>query len=185
MKAYLLVEGSSDRAFFRRILPPDIQAETIIVMAGGRSNITSKARSLMVTKRRPVALVTDADAVEKDAVEQRLKTLEDLVGTATTGVPYKVILAVPEIESSLFLVPQVLERLSGQKLSPEQRELGEVRPKEILRQLFKNTGAVTVDELANELTRQEIETLQEFQPWKDLIGFLTDQVHKKTEPQLA
>ena len=41
MKAYLLVEGQSDLAFFQRLLPPEIQPETTIVTAGGRSNITS------------------------------------------------------------------------------------------------------------------------------------------------
>ena len=37
-----------------------------------------------------------------DAVEQRLAILEELVRSATSGVPYKVILAVPEIESWFF-----------------------------------------------------------------------------------
>jgi hypothetical protein len=124
MKVYLLVEGDADLAFYRRLLPSEIQAETTIVTAGGRSNITSKARSLMVTKRRPLALVTDADAFEPDAVEQRLETLEELLRSATAGVPYKVILAVPETESWFFVVPEVLERLSGKPLTPEQRELG-------------------------------------------------------------
>jgi hypothetical protein len=124
MRVFLLVEGDSDLALFQRLLPSEIQSETTIVTAGGRSNITSKARSLMVTKRRPLALVTDADAVEKDAVEQRFQTLEELVRSATAGVPYKVILAVPEIESWFFVVPKALERLSGKKLSSEQRELG-------------------------------------------------------------
>lgn len=185
MKTYLLVEGQSDLAFFRRLLPPDIQPQTTIVTAGGRSNITSIARSLMVTRRRPLALVTDSDAVEKAAVEQRLRTLDELVGSATAGVPYKVILAVPEIESWFFAVPEVLERLSGQKLSTEQRELGKLRPKEVLRQLFKDPGLLFVDKLAGALTESEVKTLRESEPRKELIEFLTEQVRKKPEPQPA
>jgi hypothetical protein len=183
MKTYLLVEGQSDLAFFRRLLPPEIQPQTTIVAVGERSNITSMARSLMVMKRRPVALVTDSDAVEKGAVEQRQQTLQELVGSASAGVPYKVILAVPEIESWFFVVPEVLERLSGQKLSPEQRELGELRPKEVLRQLFNNLGPLFADKLASALTEPEVKTLQETQPRKELIEFLAEQVRKKTEPQ--
>ncbi len=185
MKVYLLVEGNSDRVLFQRLLPSEIQPETTIVTAGERSNITSKARSLMVTKRRPLALVTDADAVERDAVEQRLEILEELVCSATAGVPFKVILAVPEIESWFFVVPEVLERLSGKKLSPEQRELGKVRPKEVLRQLFEGQGLLSVDKLVRELTELEVKTLQETQPRKELIEFLTKQVNRKTEPQPA
>jgi hypothetical protein len=185
MKTYLLVEGNSDRALFQRLLPSGIQPETTIVAVGGRSNITSKARSLMVTKRRPLALVTDADAVENDAVEQRFQTLEELVRSATAGVPYKVVLAVPEIESWFFVVPNVLERLSGKSLSPEQRVLGGLRPREVLKQLFKDQGDVSIDQLANELTESEIKTLQETQPRKALIEFLTEQVNKEAEPHSA
>ncbi|MGH7134322.1 MAG: hypothetical protein ACREHD_01195, partial [Pirellulales bacterium] len=68
MKVYLVVEGSSDAAFLGRLLPAEIQPEITVVTAGGRSNITSKARSLMVTKRRPIALVADTEVTEKDAV---------------------------------------------------------------------------------------------------------------------
>jgi hypothetical protein len=177
MNVYLLVEGNSSQVFFKRLLPPEIQAEMTIVSVGGRSNIASTARSLLVMKGRPLALVADADAVEKDAVEQRLQTLEDLVGSATAGIPYKVILAVPEIESWFFAVPKFLERLSGKKLSPEQRELGEVRPKEVLKQLFKGQDFSSVDALAGELTKPDVKRLRETPPRKGLIEFLFEQVN--------
>jgi hypothetical protein len=139
----------------------------------------------MVTKRSPLALVTDADTAEKNAVEQRLETLQELVRSATAGVAFKVILAVPEIESWFFMVPEVLERLSGKKLSPEQRELGELRPKEVLTQLFKDRGPLSVAKLASELTDAEVQTLRETLPRKELIEFLGEQVGKKNEPQPA
>ncbi len=185
MKVYLVVEGPSDQALFQRLLPSEIRSETTIVTAGGRSNITSLARSLMVAKQRPLAMVADADAIEKDAVEQRLEVLEELVHPVTAGVPYKVILAVPEIESWFFAVPEVLERLSGNKLSPEQRELGLLRPKEVLRQLFQVQGPLPFDRLASGLTESEVKTLQETQPRKELIEFLTEQVNRTSAPQLA
>jgi len=182
MKVFLLVEGNSDAAFCRRLLPAEIVPETTIVTAGGRSNITSKARSLMVTKRRPIALIADADVTEQDAVEQRIRTSEELIRSATSGVPYKVIFAVPEIEAWFFAIPEALERLSGKKLSPEQRELAEVRPKEILAKLFKDQGSMFVEQLASKLTETEIQTLRETQPRKGLIDFITEQVNKKSEP---
>lgn len=185
MKVYLLVEGISDSSLFQRLLPSEIQPETTIVRAGARSNITSMARSLLVTRRRPIALVADADVVEKEAIEERRQLLDELVHSAAAGVPYKVILAVPEIESWFFDVPEFLERLSGKKLSPEQRELGELRPKEVLRRLFKDQGALSVDKLASALTDQEVKTLRETQPRKELIEFLTNQVKRKPEPQPA
>jgi len=185
MRVYLLVERDSDRAVFQRLLPAEIQPEITIVISGERSNIVSKARSLMVMKRRPVALVTNADTVEKDAINERLQMLEELVGSAAAGIPFKVILAVPEVESWFFEVPEFLERLSGKKLSPDQRELGELRPKEVLRRLFQDQGPSFVYNLASELTEPEVKTLRETQPRKELIEFLTEQVNTKTEPQMV
>ncbi len=182
MKVYLLVEGNSDQALFQRLLPPEIQPE-ITIVAGGRSNITSIARSLMVTRRRPLALVADADTAEKGAIEQRFQILDELVRSVNAGIPYKIILAVPEIESWFFEVPELLERLSGKKLSPEQQELGELRPKEVLRQIFKDQGPLPLHGLASELTEAEVKTLRETKPRKELIEFLAEQVNRKTEPQ--
>ena len=182
MNMYLLVKGISELAFFRRLLPADLKSVTTIVTSGGRSNIVSKARSLMVTKRKPLVLVTDANVIEKDAVEQRHQSLHELLRSATAGVPFKVVLAVPEIESWFFDVPEVVERLSGKQLSLEQRQLGEIRPKEALSQIFK--AQVSVAHLADELTEKEVQALRESYPRKDLIEFLEDHV-KKSEPQPA
>jgi hypothetical protein len=184
MRVYLLVQGDSNLALFQRLLPAEIQKETTIVIVGERSNITSKARTLMVTRGRPVALVTDADAVEKAAINQRLQLLEELV-QAAAGVPYKIILAVPKIEAWFFEVPKFLERLSGKKLSPELRELGELQPKEVLRQLFKDQGPLSVGELASKLTEREVKKLRETHPRKELIEFLTEQVNTKSESQMV
>ncbi|HQU41584.1 MAG: hypothetical protein B7Z73_00320, partial [Planctomycetia bacterium 21-64-5] len=94
--------------------------------------------------------------------------------------PYKVVLAVPEIESWFFVVPDVLERMSGKKLSIEQRELGGLRPKKVIQQLFENQRAVSVAELAGNLTEPEVQTLRETEPRKALIDFLTEAVKKET-----
>jgi hypothetical protein len=185
MRVYLLLEGSSDEALLQRLIPSEILSETTIVIAGGRSNITSKARSLMVTKRRPLVMITDADTVEKDAVAQRLKTLEDLISSATAGVPYRVILAIPEMESWFFMIPDFVERVTGKRLSPDQRELAKMKPKEVLTELFKDHGSFSFNELASQMTDSEAETLRETDPIREVIDFLTEQVNKQTEPQLT
>lgn len=120
-----------------------------------------------------------------DAASRGLQTLEELVRSTTAGVPFKVVLAVPEIESWLFVVPEALERVSGKKLSPDQRDLGELRPKEVLAQIFKDQGPFSVAKLADELTETELQTLRETSPRRELIEFLMEQVNKKTEPQWA
>ncbi len=179
MRAYLLVEGETDLVLFERLLPPEIRRETSIVVVGGRSSIASMARSLMIARGKPVALVADADTVERNAVEQRFQALDELVGSAAAGVPYKVIVAVPEIESWFFAVPGALERLSGTTLTPEQIELGMLRPREVLRQLFQDRMPPHFHRLVGELTESEVQTLRETEPRKELIEFLTEQVQSR------
>lgn len=89
------------------------------------------------------------------------------------------------IRESVRTEHHALERLSGKKLSPDQRELAEVRPKEILAKLFKDQGLGYVEQLVSKLTEPEIQALRETQPRKDLIDFITEQVNEKTEPQPA
>ncbi|OWK45012.1 hypothetical protein [Fimbriiglobus ruber] len=185
MKTYLLVEGQADLEILRRLLPSDIEQQTTIAAAGGRSNITSMARSLLVTKRKPLALVMDADAVEDGAVRQQRQISEELLRSVSAGVPFKVILMVPEIEAWFFLVPDALERLSGENLTTDLKALAVSRPKEVLAQLFKSRGGSPITLLANGMTEDEIQSLRETPPGKELLAFLSDPVANKIQPLLV
>lgn len=185
MKAYLLVEGKSDQSFFHRILPDEVLAETILVAAGGRSDIASVARSLMVSKGRPLALVADADAVEAEAVELRRAMLDQLLRPVSAGIPYKIVLAEPSIESWILEVPGILDRVLGGEPPAIQREHALLRPRDVLGQLFQAPAASVMDRLIGALTESEIKILRETQPRKDLLEFLRVQTSRKSVPQRA
>ena len=92
---------------------------------------------------------------------------------------------VPEIEVLFFLAPHVLERLTGQKLSPEIVTVARTNPKQALKQLFNDKAASSIAQLAGEMTEDELDAIRETAPAKELIGFLTEAIGNKTLQQTA
>src|SRR5436309_859747 len=112
MRAYVVVEGTTDVNLITRLLPPEVLQQTAVVAGGGRSNLTSVARTLLVTRRKPLVVLVDADTVDESSVLQRRREIEELIRQISAGVPFKVFIMVPEIEALLFRVPAALERIT-------------------------------------------------------------------------
>ncbi len=175
MDAYVITESSIDSDLIQRILPDDLRRDVEFVPAGGSSAVKSMARSLLVLRRKPVAIVVDADSIDEDSIESRRESMAEVVGSVSTS-PFAVILAVPELESIFFQVPSLLRRYFSQRLSPDRIdrfiELGEVSSKRALKLL----GLGVEDSLAllDALTPDELEALRETPPFRELSDFLRD-----------
>ncbi len=63
MTAYLVCEGDRDAQLLKRVLPEEILNNVEIISAGGLSAVKSLARSLIVRRQAPVAIVMDADVI--------------------------------------------------------------------------------------------------------------------------
>src|SRR4051794_35570127 len=98
-RVYLLVQGQTDADFLRRLLRPEVTKEAEIVPAGGSAEIPSLARSLLVRRRRPVAVLMDAGALDPVVIQERKESTEELIQAAAASIPVKVVVAVPEIEA--------------------------------------------------------------------------------------
>ena len=162
-RVYILVEGASDAAFLRRILPQEVLSGAELVTAGGSSGIPSLARSLLVRRKRPVAIVMDSDSVDPDVIEERQQSTEDLVRAADASIPVKVISAVPEIEAWLFVAPEMIERLVGKKVSAEWLSQGKRDPHGVLRRLAENNKRRwDIDEAISALDGHDVERIPPF-----------------------
>src|SRR5262245_21440186 len=128
-RVYVLLEGPEDAALLRRILPQEVLKDAELVDAGGRNGIPSLARSLLVRRKRPVAVVRDSDSVDPDVIGERQRTTEDFIRAADASIPVKVVTAVPEIEAWFFATPETLERIVGEKISTDWFALGKRDPK--------------------------------------------------------
>src|SRR5262245_41135666 len=118
-RVYVLVEGETDAAFLRRLLPPEVTRDAEIVPAGSSSEIPSLARSLLVRRQSPLAVLMDADSLSESVIQERKESTEDLIRSAAAAIPVKVVVVVPEIESWFFVVPEAINRFFGQETPQE------------------------------------------------------------------
>ncbi|HUY87954.1 MAG TPA: hypothetical protein VMV10_04385 [Pirellulales bacterium] len=174
-RAYLLVEGASDAAFLRRILPEEALRDVELVNAGGSSEIPSLARSLLVRRRRPVAVVMDSDSVDPDLIEERRQSTEDVIRLADASVPVKVISAVPQIEAWLLAAPDKIERIVGEKISEEWLALGKANPRRALASLAeKNQRRWDTNQAINALDDEDIKRIRSIPEVEELSAFLEE-----------
>jgi hypothetical protein len=174
-RVYVLVEGASDAAFLRRILPEQALSSAELVVAGGSSGIPSLARSVLVRRKSPVAVVMDSDSVDPDVIEERQQSIEDLIRAADASVPVKIVSAIPAIEAWFFAAPETIERTIGQKVSAELLSLGKRDPRGVLRQLAENNNkSWNTDEAISALDDHDIERIRTIPEVAELSTFLQE-----------
>jgi hypothetical protein len=69
--------------------------------------------------------------------------------------------------------------------SPEIATVARNNPKQVLMQLFNDKAASHIEQLASEITGDELDAIRETTPAKELIGFLTEAIGNKTLQQAA
>jgi hypothetical protein len=172
-RAYVLVEGPTDAEFLRRVLPPESLREVEVVSAAGKSGIASLAGSLLVRRRRPVAVFMDSHSLHPDVIYERRQTLEDLLKLAAASVPVKVVAAVPEMEAYFFAAPEAIERVLGAKVPDDLLTLGPRDPKGVLGVMAKQTNREWDSRLAiKSLDDRDIERMRAAPPLRELTAFL-------------
>jgi hypothetical protein len=172
-RIYILVEGPTDAEFLRRILPEDVLGDVELVDAGGNAGIPSLARSLIVRRNRPVAVLMDSDSLDTDMIEERQQSTEELIQAANGSIPIKVVLAIPEIEAWFFAAPELIERILGGKAQDEWLSFGKRDPKGVLQQLAENANKKwDTNQAINALDSQDIERIRAVPEVAELISFL-------------
>jgi hypothetical protein len=175
MKAYVVVRGTTDVAILRAVLPPDLLDEVDTTPAGERSNLASVARTLLVTRRKPVAVLVNSDSTEEGIVQERFQLTQELVKAAAAGLPVRVILLVPHIEVIFFQAKGVLTRIYGDPLPQEVCLLARYSPREALERLFAQaSGPDSLHALLDCLDDRAIAAIQATPPLRELIAFLRD-----------
>lgn len=183
--AYIITEGAVDAAILMAVLPAELARAAVPTPVGGRSSITSVARTLLVTRRRPVAVLFDADSLEEGSIQDRVRTIEELLGAVAGRTPTRVIPLVPTIES-LFFETGVLTRICGSPLPDEVRALQDGRPREALDRLLRRAGGPNdIEALLRRLDDADKATIRATPPIRDLIAFLGGIARPAGAPPLA
>jgi hypothetical protein len=173
MTAYLVCEGDRDAQLLKRVLPAELLNTVEIIAAGGLSAVKSLARSLIVRRQLPVAIVMDADVIIPEQVEERLKDIKEIVGSVAANTPFKVILAVPTLETIFFQDLSLLSSLLGYDPSPEMLALAIYQPSQSLMQLIAESKKYhSQSQMVEQLTNEDIEILRRTSVIQEIIQFL-------------
>ncbi len=119
MKAYVFVEEASDAAVLTRLMPAALAQDVQLVSAQGMGSLASLARSVLATRRKPAAVIVDSYSVAPELIRDRRQNLEDLSWLVASGVPTKVVMAVPELRAIFFHDPHLLPKVLGRELPAE------------------------------------------------------------------
>jgi hypothetical protein len=180
-KAYVFVRSQTEVAFLKKVLIPESQQNVDFINAHSRDNMTSLAQSFLAMRRQPVAIFTDADTVNPELIQERRDSLEDLLNMAAASVPKKVVFAVPELKAYFFMIPEVIEKVTGAKVPGDWIPFGFRDPEGVFTQLAKTAPRPwNTDQAIAVLDESEIEHLRTASPIQELISFL--QRLAKTEP---
>lgn len=173
MTAYIVCEGEFDAQLLQRLLPEEFVSNVEVVAAGGLSAVKSLARSLIVRRQSPVAIVANADAIVPEQVEQQLKDTEELVGNIAANTPVKVILAIPALEIIFFRELSWLSYLLGYTPSQDILNLATYQPSQALKQLIiQSNNFQNQSKLVEQLTNKDLEVLREAPVIQEVIQFL-------------
>lgn len=173
MTAYIVCEGERDAQLLKRVLPEELLYNVEIIAAGGLSAVKSLARSLVVRRQSPVAIVVDADAITPEQVEERLKDTEEIVGSVAANTLVKVILAVPALETVFFQDISLLSRLLEHAPSQDMLSLAVSQPWQALTQLISQSKKYqSQSQLIEQLTNEDLEILRKTPVIQEVIQFL-------------
>jgi hypothetical protein len=179
MIAYIICEGIDDKQLLKAILPEISLNQVEIVVGGGISSVKSIARSLVVRRQTPVAIVVDSDSTVPELVQMRIRETTEIIESVSVNTPVKVMLFVPELEAIFFQDLQLLSKLLGYAPSQDELSLAASRPRKVLAQLLAKSDKVrNRSEIINQLAEENINNLRDFPTIQELIEFL----HSVREP---
>jgi hypothetical protein len=177
MSISVLAESNLDGMLLATLLAEEQDRDDIEVrVVGGLSSGYSVARTMLAVKRMPVAVVIDADSPEPEVASERRRRAEEILGDATEGVPFRVIVAVPELEILFFGRPDLLHRVFD-KIDEHVIELARLSPRHAIGKLAPGEPyEFACFRILRAMDADDIKALRETDLIRDLLSFIKDAV---------
>ncbi len=174
MNATVLTEGNFDGMFLATLIAEEQDRYGIEIRAvGGKSSVYSFARTLLAVKRIPVAVVIDADSPEPEVAEERQRTAEEVIGDVASGIPFRVIVAVPELEILFFRRPELVRRVFGEVVNDHLMELAQLSPRRALQRLASDKSIeVARVKLLKAMDNDDLRAIREMDTVQNLLTFV-------------
>lgn len=175
IQAYVVTEGKTDVELLKRVLPERIVQATEFVPGHGMDSARSLARSILASKRLPVALVVDADTDDERTVREREGFLDYYLRQAAAGIPFRVFTAIPEIEAVFFEDQSFVEEITKQHFSARDWEFAKRHPKECLTRAIPGASLAS-EAVLDSLSGTTVRAMQQHPLVRGLTEFLSSVV---------
>lgn len=154
MPVYIITENRPDAELLSVLLRDELlrgpavprdpwkEGDVRLFAGSNESSAVSMANTALSARGEPVALVVNSNSLFDNQIAQRRSELDDELRFASPGVPWKVFVAVPELEVCVFQHgAEFVEKLFGTELSSPELILRDAqsRPKHRVRELLADT----------------------------------------------
>ncbi len=187
MGVSVLTESNFDGMLLETLLADERERDGIeIGVVSGLSSGYSYARTMLAVKRIPVAVVIDADSPEQEVASERQRSAEEVLGDAAGGVPFRVIVAVPELAILFFERTQLLKKVFGKKVTALVIELGKVSPRRALQKLEPDLDYEHLRfKILRAMDEADIKALRATAFIEDLLSFLGEALAYSKRPAVS
>jgi hypothetical protein len=175
MKPTIIVEGLTDMAILRALLPAELVNACNLMPTAGRSTIVSVARTHLIKHHAPTAVVLDTDTLDPTIIAETIQTTRHLMGAVAGDTPFDIIYCIPHIEAIFFEDTTALQRVFPQFDKVFILQFAKTQPKDQLELLFeKGGGPKTLNAFLNQLTSDDVEKLRALYPIQHVMAFITN-----------
>ena len=135
MKPAVVTECEADARFLWWALG-DAAKSASFFDGQGKSAANSRARSILIDDRRPVAVVLDADLFDADAVASQRQFYKDGLDSVAGGVATLALLPAPTLEVVAFYSPRLLKAAVGKRVGERDLLRAKYEPRAVLDRLL-------------------------------------------------
>ncbi len=175
MMLHILVELNSPGMILDKLLQAEQQAGLVRIRSFPEpSYMTASARTLLVLRREPVAVVQNAESTYPRKAAWMKQDIEEYMGDFIWRAPFRILIAVPAVEAILFRRPDAIARAYG-PVSEHLLEIGLISPRDALMKLGPNLEPDQVSlNIMNELDDTDIAALRTESPARELLEFVEE-----------
>jgi hypothetical protein len=175
MKPTIVLEGRSDIAIVKALLPADLLSACQFVGTEGRSTLVSVARTHLIKHHAPIAVLLDTDTLDPTSIVEIVQTTRYLLAAVAGDTPFDIIYCVPHLELIFFEAGLDLKRIFPNYNGVFMLQFAKTQPKNQLELLFeKGGGPRNLRDFLAALTSEDADKLRSVYPIQHLISFVSN-----------
>jgi hypothetical protein len=174
-KVTIALEGQSDLAIVKALLPSAFINACKFLVTDGRSTLVSVARTFLIKHHLPIAIMLDTDTMDPASIAEIVRTTRHLMGSVAGQTPFDTIYCTPHVEMIFFD-----KDIDLRKYFPEFENVfilpfALTQPKAQLQVLFERGGGpADLNGLLAQLTKEDIRKLRSKYPIQHLMAFISN-----------